>query len=293
MKSSLLFKQYVWLVDTIRRARRITLAELGERWQRTDLSEGAPLSRTTFNRHRAAVEEIFGITIGCDADNRYYIVDNGLIHSDTVQQWMLSTLTVSNIVGEARGLHDRILLESIPTEGEYMQLAVEAMRRSVCIKIRYRRYGRTEDSEWTVEPYCIKLFRRRWYLLSHTGKGYMVLSFDRITDIALTDEPFTVDPDFYAESFFSEYYGVMVDARIPLTRIVLRAYGNERYALRDLPLHHSQRLLEEGDEYVDFELFLRPTTDFLAHILSRGRWVEVISPDAIAQQISDMHRDAI
>lgn len=293
MKSSLLFKQYVWLVDTIRRARRITLAELGERWQRTDLSEGAPLSRTTFNRHRAAVEEIFGITIGCNADNRYYIVDNGLIHSDTVQQWMLSTLTVSNIVGEARGLHDRILLESIPTEGEYMQLAVEAMRRSVCIKIRYRRYGRTEDSEWTVEPYCIKLFRRRWYLLSHTGKGYMVLSFDRITDIALTDEPFTVDPDFDADSFFSEYYGVMVDARIPLTRIVLRAYGNERYALRDLPLHHSQRLLEEGDEYVDFELFLRPTTDFLAHILSRGRWVEVISPDAIAQQISDMHRDAI
>ncbi len=293
MKSSLLFKQYVWLVDTIRRCRRITLAELGERWQRTDLSEGAPLSRTTFNRHRAAVEEIFGITIGCDADNRYYIVDNGLIHSDTVQQWMLSTLTVSNIVGEARGLHDRILLESIPTEGEYMQLAVEAMRRSVCIKIRYRRYGRTEDSEWTVEPYCIKLFRRRWYLLSHTGKGYMVLSFDRITDIALTDEPFTVAPDFDADSFFSEYYGVMVDARIPLTRIVLRAYGNERYALRDLPLHHSQRLLEEGDEYVDFELFLRPTTDFLAHILSRGRWVEVISPDAIAQQISDMHRDAI
>ena len=174
-----------------------------------------------------------------------------------------------------------------------MQLAVEAMRRSVCIKIRYRRYGRTEDSELTVEPYCIKLFRRRWYLLSHTGKGYMVLSFDRITDITLTDEPFTVDPDFDADSFFSEYYGVMVDARIPLTRIVLRAYGNERYALRDLPLHHSQRLLEEGDEYVDFELFLRPTTDFLAHILSRGRWVEVIFPDAIAQQISDMHRDAI
>ena len=120
-----------------------------------------------------------------------------------------------------------------------------------------------------------------------------MLSFDRITDITLTDEPFTVDPDFDADSFFSEYYGVMVDARIPLTRIVLRAYGNERYALRDLPLHHSQRLLEEGDEYVDFELFLRPTTDFLAHILSRGRWVEVIFPDAIAQQISDMHRDAI
>ena len=37
-KASSLFKQYVWLVDTIRRARRISLADLSDRWQLTDLS---------------------------------------------------------------------------------------------------------------------------------------------------------------------------------------------------------------------------------------------------------------
>ncbi len=293
MKASLLFKQYVWLVDTIRRSRRITLADLNARWQLTSLSEGTPLSRTTFNRHRTAVEEIFGIKIGCDADNYYYIVDASLLHSDNVQQWMLSALTVSNIVGEARGLHDRILLESIPTEGELLRQVVEAMQRGVRITVSYRRYGRDDDSQWTLEPYCIKLFRRRWYLLCKNSKGLMVLSFDRVTSLALTDEPFAVDPDFDAESFFAEYFGVMTDSRIPLTRIVLRAYGNERFALRDLPLHPSQRLLEEAEDHVDFELRLRPTTDFLAHLLSRGRWVEVLSPNDIAQKISDLHREAI
>lgn len=293
MKASTLFKQYVWLVDTIRRVRRISLADLSDRWQLTDLSEGAPLSRTSFNRHRAAVEEIFGITIGCDADNRYYIVDAPQLRTDSVQQWMLSTLTVSNIVGEARGLHDRILLESIPTDGELLRQVVEAMQRSVRITVHYRRYGSQEEAGWTLEPYCIKLFRRRWYLLSCHVKGYMVLSFDRITSLALTDESFAVDPDFDAESFFSEYFGVMTDDRIPLTRIVLRAYGNERFALRDLPLHPSQRMLEEADDHVDLELRLRPTTDFLAHLLSRGRWVEVISPTDIAQKISELHREAV
>lgn len=293
MKASLLFKQYVWLVDTIRRERRITLADLSDRWQLTDLSEGTPLSRTSFNRHRAAVEEIFGITIGCDADNRYYIVDAPQLRTDTVQQWMLSTLTVSNIVGEARGLHDRILLESIPTDGELLQRVVEAMQRSVRITVHYRRYGSREEAEWTLEPYCIKLFRRRWYLLSHQEKGYMVLSFDRITSLVTTDEPFVIDSGFDAEGFFTEYFGVMTDDRIPLTRIVLRAYGNERYALRDLPLHTSQRVLGEGDGYVDFELRLRPTSDFLAHLLSRGRWVEVISPTDMAQKISELHRVAV
>lgn len=293
MKKSFIFKQYVWLVDTIRRAHRISLAELSARWQRTDLSDGKPLSRTTFNRHRNAVEEIFGITIACDADNRYYIVDNEFFRSDTVQQWMLNTLTVSNIVGEVRGLHDRILLESIPAEGETLRLVVEAMQRSVKLHLTYRSYRSSTDTEWTVEPYCIKLFRRRWYLLCHfADNGFMVLSFDRINTLELTEETFVVAPSFDAEAFFAEYFGVMTDDRIPLQRIVVRAYGNERYALRDLPLHPSQKLVAEADDHVDFELKLRPTTDFLAHILSRGCWVKVISPDSIAQKISEMHKEA-
>ena len=126
-----------------------------------------------------------------------------------------------------------------------------------------------------------------------SGLYPITLSFDRITSLVLTDEPFSVDPDFDAEAFFSEYFGVMTDDRIPLQRIVLRAFGNERYALRDLPLHPSQQLVEDKGEYVDFELFLRPTSDFLAHILSRGRWVKVISPESIAQRISDMHQEAL
>ena len=293
MKASSLFKKYVWMVDTIRRAKRITLAELNDRWLHTYLSEGVPLSRTTFNRHRAEVEEIFGVTIGCDGDNCYYIVDNDLLRSDTVQQWMLSTLTVSNIVGEARGLHDRILLESIPTEGEILRQVVEAMQRSVIVKIRYRRYGHSEDSEWIVEPYCIKLFRRRWYLLCHNEKGYMVLSFDRMNSFEITDKSFTIDPKFDAEAYFSEYFGVMSDDRVPMQRIVLRAYGKERFSMRDLPLHHSQKMIKEAEDYIDYELRLRPTSDFLAQLLSRGKWVKVLEPEEMAQRVEELHKEAI
>ena len=37
----------------------------------------------------------------------------------------------------------------------------------------------------------------------------------------------------------------------------------------------------------------RAIADFLAHLLSRGRGVEVISPDDRAQKISDLHREAV
>ena len=293
MKAAELFKEYVWLVNTISRAGALTLRELNERWLRTDMSEGVELSRSTFNRHRAAVEDIFGIIIDCDSQYRYYIYNSDALRDESVQNWMLSTMTVSNIVSEARGLHDRILLEHIPSDGEHLRTVVDAMRRSVRIAITYRRYGADADSVWTVEPYCIKLFRRRWYLLCrYSDKGFVTLSFDRIRSIEITEKQFAMPDDFDAQTWFSQFFGVMTDDRVPLERIVLRAFGNERYALPDLPLHHSQKKLKEGDDYVDFELFLRPTSDFLAQILSRGRWVKVLEPESIAQKIKQMHIEA-
>lgn len=103
MKASSLFRQYVWLVDTISRAGRITLREINDRWLNTALGDGIPYSRSTFRRHRQEVEEMFGIAILCDSENRYYIDEPQLMHTDSVPRWMLSTLTVSNIVSEARG----------------------------------------------------------------------------------------------------------------------------------------------------------------------------------------------
>ena len=53
-------QKYIWLIDTIRRAGKISLEEISSRWERNkDLSDYKPLSRTTFNRWKAtAIPEI-------------------------------------------------------------------------------------------------------------------------------------------------------------------------------------------------------------------------------------------
>lgn len=130
-------------------------------------------------------------------------------------------------------------------------------------------------------------------MLCHNAKGFMVLSFDRMTSLELTDEAFEMDKKFDAEAYFAEYFGVMTDDRIPMQRIVLRTYGNERFSMRDLPLHHSQRVVKEAEDYIDYVIKLRPTSDFLAYLLSRGQWVEVIEPKEMAKEIYDLHRESI
>ena len=74
---------------------------------------------------------------------------------------------------------------------------------------------------------------------------------------------------------------------------MLRAYGMERFYLRDLPLHPSQRELNATDEYANFEIRLRPTSDFKAHLLSRGEWLQVISPKWLAAELRDWLQAAI
>ena len=143
MKTYNKFKEYIWLVNTIRKAKKISLAEINDLWLDTEMSEGVELSRSTFNRNKDAIEDIFGIFIDCDRNNgyKYYIGNESVLHEDTIQNWLLSTLTVSNIVSEGISIQDRILLET-PPDNVYLPKMIEAMKRSVRIKISYLRYQR-------------------------------------------------------------------------------------------------------------------------------------------------------
>ena len=109
----------------------------------------------------------------------------------------------------------------------------------------------------------------------------------------LTDIKFTIDPDFSAEEYFSESFGVVQGDEFPTERIVLRAYDMERFYIQDLPLHHSQRLVSKCEDYADFELYLRPTADFCAQILSRGKYLKVIKPQWLADEIREKHKECL
>lgn len=298
------FKEYIWLVNTIRKARRITFAEIQEKWLGTDMSEGVELARSTFARHKDAIEDIFGIYIDCDRQNgyEYYIGNDYVLREDSVQNWMLSTLSVNNVISESLSLQDRILLQEVPYEGDYLKMVIDAMKKGVRIAVDYRKYGTDRPNHLDFEPYCIKMFKQRWYVLGHFHRDateekpesdyFGVFSFDRILKMSLTETKFQIDPDFDAQTYFDECYGVLVGDGTKSERIVIRAYGYERYYIRDLPIHKSQREIGQGENFADFELYMRPTVDLSGHLLSRGNQIKVLSPKWLADELHDMHLEA-
>ena len=285
-------------MNTIHRFGRLTLEEINSKWLDTDMSEGQGIARSTFNRHRDAILDMFGIIIDCDKKDgfRYYIYNEEVLEEDTIQNWMLSTLSVNSMLAENRSVHDRIVLEQIPSDGENLHKFIDAMKRGVRVHINYRRYGAdASKTSMKLEPFFVRLFNRRWYALvkfpEPTGNIF-TLAFDRILSLELTDEKFVYPKNFDPAGWFRESYGIVRNPEVPVEKVVIRAFGKEVNYLRDLPLHHSQKELEQGDDYTDFELLLSPTADFFSPLLARGAAIKVLQPQWLADEIKQQHLSA-
>lgn len=206
-----------------------------------------------------------------------------------IRSWLLRTASLNQQLSRSMSLNERILLEDIPSSETYLSDIIRAMKASRCIQVKYRRYTSASSRISILEPYALKLFKQRWYLLAKASDmPYLLLySLDRMEEVVLTETKFQLSPDFDAETFFEDCYGTIIDATVEAERILIRVTSSQACYLKSLPLHHSQRLLSEDEEYSVFELYLKPTYDFLQALLSYGSELEVIAPVSLRNQMQE------
>ena len=296
--TSNLFNRYVWLVDIIYRRGKTTFEEINESWQRSSLNfDGEDLPLRTFHNHRQAIEQMFDINIECDKRNgyKYYIENTGDMERGGVRSWLLNTFAVNNLINESHKLKQRILFEKIPSGQMYLTPIIEAMRDSSSIEITYQTFQR--DSPYIVEiyPYCIKVFKQRWYVIAYNpGKErILIYALDRIKNISITDKSFQLPKDFDGELFFTDCFGIVAGDGHKAENVSIKVNKIQGNYIRALPLHHSQKEIENTPDYAVFRYHIRPSFDFRQELLSHGSEVEVLEPkwlrDEIAEIISEQH----
>lgn len=287
-----LFNRYIWLVNTIYRAGKITFEEINERWVRTEMSGGEDLPLKTFHNHKKAVQDIFDINIECNKSGGYYYYIENVedIEHGGLRTWLLNTFSVSNLISESHKLRGRILFENIPSGQKFLAPVVEAMRDGMVLEITHSSFWKDNESTFEVEPYCVKVFRQRWYMLARSvARGTIrVYSLDRISEVKPSGKSFVFPEDFDSSEYFRDSFGIIVDDAYPPETIKLEVYGTKVKYFRSLPLHPSQREVFTGNDYSQFQYYMSPTYDLKQELLSHGDEITIVSPESLRQEIKEI-----
>lgn len=287
-----IFEKYMWVLNTLFKSgeRGISLKELNERWVDDDtVSGGQPLPRQTFDRWKRDILMIFGVDIECQRRSgyRYRITNPEALRGGELNRWLLDTYTTATALSQNLSLSSRIIAEDIPSSRNFLPEIMAAMKANRVIDITYKGFEFSKAYEFAVEPYCLKMFQRRWYLLArNVGKNDMrIYGLDRIEAVTTTSDTFRLPDDFDAKAYFSTYFGTVIDSEVVPQRVVLRAHLQHQHYVRSLPLHPSQREIGSGAGYADFELRLCITYDFVMELLRAGSMIEVISPASLRHEM--------
>lgn len=303
-----LFGRYVWLMDILRRYKRLTFQEINELWQESGLGYGEELPLKTFHNHKKAIKDIFDVYIECDRKDgyRYYIDEPERIEGNNLRSWLISSYATLNQIQADNKLEDRIIFEEIPSGQTWLTCIADAMRRNHVLSITHQGFGKPEPSTFDIEPYFLKVVKRRWYVVARSpyysernkeqgvkpSDVYLVYALDRISDIQDTGKTFKMKKNFDVHSYFEGCCGIITSNESP-QKIVLRAYNGFADYLRTLPLHESQREIGSDDESTLFEYHLKPTFDFYQLVLAQGDQVEVLEPEPVRDEMRNFAQNML
>ena len=287
------FKSYIWLLETLQSRGPLTLAQIKDLWSRSSVNEvGSELATRTFANHIASIADIFGIDIVCNRrDNTYYIDNEGDLGGSGIHDWLMEALSLNNLINESAGLRSKLLFESEPSSHRFLTDIIRAIRDERMLEVNYQGFTMDEPRDFQLEPFCLKEYKRRWYLFARKhgiDKEPHSFALDRMNSVTISETPFTVPKSFNAQNFFSTRYGVLQYEGEKPVRIKIKGSAHQANYFRTLPLHSSQKEIEKTDTYSIFSFYLTPNWDFIHDLLYFGDAVEVLEPEGLRKTMKEI-----
>ena len=283
------YYKYIWLLDLLLTSDPIPFEDI---CAVSEVDFGSPIPIRTFHEYRKGIKEMFGVDIVCDRKkNVYYVKNPEALNENRLAKWLLRKYSIPKDFATFNGMKNRVLLEEIPLGQAFLDNILDAMQRNVELQIDYQRYEGDKEEHmqmFHIQPYALKVFNRRWYLLGYIKeKGALrTIALHRILGMKVLTNSFELPKDFDARKYFANVVGIYVNNDLPVTKVKIRAYGIQADYLRSTPLHKSQ---SEGrskrGEFAEFTYRLCITPDLISQLLAMGDKVEVLEPLELREEM--------
>lgn len=278
---------YFWLIDTIASG-NLTREDINRRWAHCRYNDDGEeeFPERKFHRYKDDIQEIFDVTIRCNKScgNVYYIENKDDISGGFTRKWLLNAMAVHSMLDQAEDINSCVLYEDIPEGTQFLSMIVDAISQRTQLQLTYHSFNRQEEYSLTLSPYCLKVFKQRWYVAgcpsTHPDET-RIYALDRVKVMRPTTDSFIYPKDFDANAFFAPYYGVFRNA-VP-TKVLIEASAKSAQYLRLLPLHKSQKELSQFNGNTFFEFYIAPTLDFIQELRTHGTDIRVREPEELVQ----------
>lgn len=173
---------------------------------------------------------------------------------------------------------------------EHFTALFNAIINKQVLKIEYKAsFG--DSQYYEIHPYFLKQYNNRWFLFGISQREeqnkLMNIAIDRIAGFEVMHHTQYIDnDDIDFTEYFDDVIGVTVPNSMPIEKIRLKI-DKARYSyIESKPIHPTQTVKENNNEYAIIELKIIPNYEFETLLLGFADSIEVIEPQSLRETIS-------
>jgi len=251
-------------------------------------------SKRTLQRDIKEIRNVFGIDIEYSKSQKGYFISQNENENMNFQR-MMEAFDMFNSLNLAQDLTPFIHLEKRRPQGtENLYGLLHAIKNRLQIKFTYQKFWEEELSQRLVEPYALKEFKNRWYIMAKDSRDNNIKScaLDRLTNLEITNQTYQYPDNYSIEQSYRYCFGIISPNDEEPQDIILSFDPFQGKYIKTLPIHDTQQVLVDNDEEMKIKLKLCLTHDLLMELLSFGDNMKVIEPKSLANQIKQAHEKA-
>jgi len=251
-------------------------------------------SKRTLQRDLKEIRNVFGIDIEYSKSNKGYFISQSKTENMNFQR-MIEAFDMFNSLNLAQDLTPFFHLEKRRPQGtENLYGLLHAIKNKYKIEFNYQKFWEEEVSIRLVEPYALKEFKNRWYILAKDKKDNKIKSFalDRLTNLQITNQTYQYPDNYNVEQSYRYCFGIISPNGSEPQDIVLSFDPIQGKYIKTLPLHDTQQILVDNDQETRVKLRLCLTHDLLMELISFADNMKVIEPNSLIHKIKDAHKKA-
>ncbi len=195
------------------------------------------------------------------------------------------TINIDTSIGHVVGFDENIDLKG----REYFSILLQSIVARQVLLIRYFSYRTQREFTAIIHPYYLKQYNNRWFLfgLNDERRELSNFAFDRIQEITLIPKTYIPNESVDFFEFFDDMIGVSRSIDDTPQEVRLFVAQSQLPYILSKPLHGTQRIIEKNQSGAIISIKVILNYELEQTILGFGETVKVLSPNSLAQQISN------